>query len=250
MELLKLENVCKSFGAIKVADDVCLSLNQGEAVGIIGPNGAGKTSLFNLIGGNLRPDRGELHYDGKRITHSSPQQRCHHGIGRTYQIPQPFAMMTVFENCLTACAFGKRITEKHSYQHCAEVLERTGLLHKANHLAGGLTLLERKRLEVARGLASSPRLLLLDEIAGGLTENETGEVVELIRSVHASGTTIFWIEHIVNALLAAVNRLVVIHFGAMILDGEPRAVMASDEVKRIYLGIEGIGIGRNRTAGE
>ena len=158
-------------------------------------------------------------------------------------------MMTVFENCLTACAFGKGITESHSYKHCAEVLERTGLTDKANHLAGSLTLLERKRLEVARALSSSPRLLLLDEIAGGLTENETGEVVDLIRSVHASGTTVFWIEHIVNALMAAVNRLVVIHFGAMILDGEPRSVMGSDEVKRIYLGIEGIGIGRNRTAG-
>jgi branched-chain amino acid transport system ATP-binding protein len=249
MELLKLENLCKSFGAIKVADDVCLSLNQGEAVGIIGPNGAGKSSLFNLIGGNLRPDRGELHYDGKRITHCSPQQRCHRGIGRTYQIPQPFAMMTVFENCLTASAFGKGITEHHSYQNCAEVLERTGLVDKANHLAGSLTLLERKRLEVARALSSSPHLLLLDEIAGGLTENETGELVQLIRSIHASGTTVLWIEHVVNALIAAVNRLIVIHFGAIILDGEPRAVMASDEVKRIYLGIEGIGIGRNRTVG-
>jgi branched-chain amino acid transport system ATP-binding protein len=242
MELLKLENLCKSFGAIKVADDVCLSLNQGEAVGIIGPNGAGKSSLFNLIGGNLRPDSGELHYDGKRITHSSPQQRCHHGIGRTYQIPRPFAMMTVFENCVAAAAFGKGITEHHSYQHCAEVLERTGLVDKANRLAGSLTLLERKRLEVARALSSSPRLLLLDEIAGGLTEKETLELVVMISAVHASGTTIFWIEHIVDALLAVVSRLIVIHFGALVLDGKPRAVMGSDEVKRIYLGLEGIGI--------
>jgi branched-chain amino acid transport system ATP-binding protein len=242
MELLKVENVKKSFGAIKVADDVCLSLGEGEAVGIIGPNGAGKSSLFNLIGGNVRPDSGEVHFDGKRITHCSPQQRCQRGIGRTYQVPQPFAKMTVFENCLTAAAFGVGHSERQCYRHCAEVLERTGLVDKANHVAGSLTLLERKRLEVARALASSPRLVLLDEIAGGLTENETGELVKMISAVHASGTTIFWIEHIVNALLAVVSRLVVIHFGAMILDGEPRSVMASDEVQRIYLGMEGIGI--------
>lgn len=239
MDLLKLETVEKSFGAIRVADAVCLSLVENEAIGIIGPNGAGKSSLFNLIGGNLRPDRGTVSFAGKDITSLSEQQRCRSGIGRTYQIPLPFTKMTVFENLLTAAAFGANRTERQCYDSCAEILEKTGLLAKANQLAGSLTLLERKRLEVARALASSPRLLLLDEIAGGLTEREAMEVVDLIKDIHAAGTTIIWIEHVVHALLQAVDRLLVINFGAIILDGAPQAVMASPEVRRIYMGVEG-----------
>lgn len=238
MELLKLDNVDKSFDAIRVADDVCLSLKQGEAVGVIGPNGAGKSSLFNLIGGNLRPDRGSVTFAGQDVTRASEQQRCRLGIGRTYQIPLPFTKMTVFENLLTAAAFGSGRAERQCWEPCAEILRKTGLLPKANRLAGDLTLLERKRLEVARALASSPRLLLLDEIAGGLTEREALELVELIAEIHAAGTTLVWIEHVVHALLRAIGRLVVINFGAVILDGEPQAVMESSEVQRIYMGVE------------
>jgi len=238
MDLLKLENVCKSFGAIRVADNACLSLGKNEALGIIGPNGAGKSSLFNLIGGNYRSDSGTIIFAGKDITHTSEQQRCRLGIGRTYQVPLPFTKMTVFENLLTAAAFGGSRSERQCYEPCAEILERTGLLVKANQLAGSLTLLERKRLEVARALASSPRLLLLDEIAGGLTEHEAIELVGLIKEIHAAGTAIIWIEHVVHALLRAVERLVVINFGAIILDGRPQDVMASADVKRIYMGTE------------
>jgi branched-chain amino acid transport system ATP-binding protein len=236
MVLLALDHVSKSFGAIRAANDVCLSLDENEAVGIIGPNGAGKSSLFNLISGHLRPDRGTIRFNGADITKASEQQRCRAGVGRTYQIPQPFAKMTVFENLVTAASHGGARSEPHSYGPCAEILRRTGLLGKANVLAGGLTLLERKRLEVARALATSPRLLLLDEIAGGLSEPEAADVVALIGEVRAAGTTVVWIEHVVHALLKAVGRLIVINFGQILLDGDPTEVMASPEVKRVYMG--------------
>lgn len=236
MELLRLDQVSKSFDAIKVADDVCLSLASGEAVGIIGPNGAGKSSLFNLVSGSIPVDRGAILFQGRDITHASEQQRCRAGIGRTYQIPQPFAKMTVFENLLTAAAFGGGRSERRSHQPCAEILQRTGLLAKANALAGSLTLIERKRLEVARALASDPDLLLLDEIAGGLTEWEASEVAHMIAELHAGGLTIVWVEHVVHALVKAVKRLLVINFGAIVLDGDPAEVLASSEVKRIYMG--------------
>ena len=238
MALLVVKELSKSFGAVKVADRFSFSLDAGEALGIIGPNGAGKSSLFNLIGGNLRASQGSIQFDGKDITHSSAQQRCRAGIGRTYQIPQPFAKMTVLENCLVAASFGGGRSERQSYGYCADVLKRTGLLKKANVPAGSLTLLERKTLELARALSSSPRLLLLDEIAGGLTEREAAELVAMIREIHAAGTAVIWIEHIVHALVAVVGRLMVIDFGAKVMDADPSTVMNSAEVKRIYMGIE------------
>jgi len=238
MPLLAVENLVKSFGAVKVADDVCFTLDEGETLGIIGPNGAGKSSLFNLIGGNLRPHSGKVHFAGKDVTHASPQQRCRAGMGRTYQIPQPFSKMTVLENCLVAASFGGGNAERHTYERCVSILKRTRLLKKANLPAGSLTLLERKALELARALSSSPRLLLLDEIAGGLTEREAKELIEMIKEIHQAGTAIIWIEHIVHALIAVVSRLMVINFGAKIMDGDPIEVVNSAEVKRIYMGIE------------
>lgn len=238
MPLLAVENLVKSFGAVKVADDVCFSLDDGETLGIIGPNGAGKSSLFNLIGGNLRPQHGKVHFAGREVTHVSPQQRCRAGMGRTYQIPQPFSKMTVLENCLVAASFGGNQPERRTYEHCAAILKRTRLLKKANVPAGSLTLLERKALELARALSSSPRLLLLDEIAGGLTEREAKELIEMIKEINQAGTAIIWIEHIVHALIAVVSRLMVINFGAKIMDGNPIEVVNSAEVKRIYMGIE------------
>ena len=238
MQVLRLDRLRKNFGAIPVADSISLSVDEGEALGIIGPNGAGKTSLFNLIGGALRPDSGRIYFLGRDVTALSMEQRCRAGIGRTYQVPKPFTRMTVMENCLVAAVAGGHNPESQAYDHCAGILRQTHLLGKANQMASSLTLLERKALELARALSSSPRLLLLDEIAGGLTERETEELVQLIRSIHASGTTVVWIEHIVNALMAVANRLLVINFGAKILDGVPAEVMESPEVKRIYMGME------------
>ncbi|MEL6964102.1 MAG: ABC transporter ATP-binding protein [Pseudomonadota bacterium] len=236
--LLELRNVKKSFGAVTVADDVTLDVEEGEALGIIGPNGAGKSSLFNLITGNIAPDGGTISLDGADITRMPARSRVHRGLGRSYQIPQPFEHMTVFENTATAACFGANEREDAVKDHVVDVLYRTGLLPKANLPAGALSLLERKRLEMARALATKPRLLLLDEIAGGLTEAESHELVAAIQTIGTDGITIIWIEHVTHALLAVINRLIAIDFGRIIAEGEPNAVMASDAVQRIYLGVE------------
>ena len=235
--ILKLENLSKSFDSITAIDAVDLEVTQGEALGVIGPNGAGKTTLFNLVTGLLRPDTGSVWFDGRDITRAPPRVRCIAGIGRSFQIPHPFESLTVFENLLVAAIHGRRRREAQVIDACGEILERTGLIAFANRRAGMLNLLGRKRLELARALASAPRLLLLDEIAGGLTEAECGELVQLVQDIKNSGVTIVWIEHIVHALVAVVSRLVVLNFGRKIVEGEPRSVMISDEVREIYMGI-------------
>ena len=235
--LLELDRVTKAYGALTVAHNLSLTVGEGEALGVIGPNGAGKSTMFNLITGDVAPDAGRVRFGGADITGKPPHARSRMGIGRSYQIPQPFADMTVFENLLVGAIYGGGRSERESYEHCAEVLELTGLLERANAPARSLTLLQRKRLELARALAMRPRLLLLDEIGGGLTEQECLALVETIRAIHARGTTIVWIEHIVHALLSVASRLIVLNFGEVIAQGEPRAVMAEPRVQEIYMGI-------------
>jgi branched-chain amino acid transport system ATP-binding protein len=235
--ILELERLSKAFGSVKVADNIDLAVAEGTALGIIGPNGAGKTSLFNLIAGSLRPDGGAIRLDGRDITRVSTQARARAGIARSYQIPQPFVNLTVFENLLVAATFAGRRPERTIVDACGDILADTGLLAVANRRAGTLTLLERKRLELARALATGARLLLLDEIGGGLTEAETHVLVETIQRIKAAGVTIVWIEHVVHALLAVVDRLLVLNFGRKIAEGDPRTVMASAEVREIYMGI-------------
>jgi branched-chain amino acid transport system ATP-binding protein len=234
--MLKLKAVSKAFGAIVVADGVDLILRPGEALGVIGPNGAGKSSLFNLIAGMMRPDRGRIILDGRDITHLPPEDRCRAGIGRSFQIPQPFAHLTVFENLSVAALFGARLSEADAVQLCGEALALTGLEGRANTLAGSLPLLERKRLELARALATRPRILLLDEIGGGLTEAECELLISTIRCIHAQGVSIIWIEHVVHALVSVVTRLIALDFGRIIAQGVPAEVMASHEVQTIYMG--------------
>ncbi len=236
--ILALEGVSKSYGALKVTDDITVSVAEGETLGILGPNGAGKTTLFNLISGDVRADAGRVVFDGHDVSREPPHRRCRRGIGRSYQIPQPFAAMTVFENLVAAASFGSQRPERDTYGDAVEILHATGLLPKANRLAGSLTLLDRKRLELARALATRPKLLLLDEIAGGLTEHEARELVEEIRRIKAQGVTMIWIEHVVHALLAVADRLFVINFGQRLAEGEPEAVMNDPEVKRVYMGLE------------
>ena len=236
--LLVLEGVSKSFGALKVVDEVSLAVEENEALGILGPNGAGKTTLFNLISGDLLPDGGRILLAGENITTLAPHRRCRSGIGRSYQIPHPFSGMTVFENLLVAAVFGGGASETEAAARCSDTLSRTGLARRANQLAGSLTLLDRKRLELARALATRPRVLLLDEIAGGLTEHEARALVDTIQGIRAQNVAIVWIEHVVHALLACVQRLVVLNFGALIAQGEPHAVVTSPEVQRVYMGIE------------
>lgn len=237
MTLLELRSVSKSYGALQVTDSVSFSLAKGEALGIIGPNGAGKTTLFNLITGNVRPDSGTVLLSSRDITRQPASVRCRMGIGRSYQVPHPFGGMTVFENVLVGATFGAGRSERDGVPAAVSALERTGLLPKANLLAGALPLLDRKRLELARALATGPDLLLLDEIAGGLTEHEVSELIESIQDIRAGGVSIIWIEHIVHALLAVVDRLLVINFGSLLMQGDPATVMASREVQEIYLGI-------------
>ena len=236
--ILQLEKLSKAFGSVVVADQIDLDIEEGTALGIIGPNGAGKSSLFNLIAGSLKADSGVIRLSGQDVTATPPQARARSGIARSFQIPQPFNNLTVFENLLVGATHCRGRHVADVTEKCGSVLEQTGLLPLANRRAGTLTLLERKRLELARALASEPRLLLLDEIAGGLTESECHVLVDTIRDIRATGVTIVWIEHIVHALVAVVERLLVLNFGHKVADGEPRQVIASPNVREIYLGIE------------
>ena len=235
--ILEVSGVSKAFGSLKVIDGFDFELAEGEALGIIGPNGAGKSTLFNLITGSLKPNSGSIRFEGVDITQFPAYRRCRLGIGRSYQIPHPFKGMTVFENLLVGAAFGKNQSEMQSYDACARILDLTGLLEKSNVLAGQLTLLERKRLELARALATSPRALLLDEIAGGLTEPEIQELIETIRFIRSENISVIWIEHIVHALMSVVDRLIVINFGKKLEDGDPETVIKSPEVQEVYMGI-------------
>ena len=238
MTLLALQGVSKSFGALKVTDDISLSVTEGEVLGILGPNGAGKTTLFNLISGDVKVDAGEVEFNGRRITALAPFQRCRDGIGRSYQVPQPFGAMSVFENLVTAACFGAQVPEKEAWEIAWDVLQQTGLQRHANTPAGSLTLLNRKRLELARALSTRPKLLLLDEIAGGLTEHEAHELVEELKRIKQSGMTMIWIEHVVHALLSIADRLLVINFGKTLCEGAPETVMQNAEVRRVYMGLE------------
>ena len=193
--------------------------------------------MFNLITGDVAPGAGRVLFNGADMTAMPPHARCRLGIGRSYQIPHPFANMSVFENLLVGAIFGGGATERQSYARCSDLLRITGLYSRANAPARTLTLLQRKRLELARALAVDPKLLLLDEIAGGLTEYECSELVKTIKEIHARGTTIVWIEHIVHALISVASRLIVMNFGQILAQGEPNAVMTDRRVREVYMGM-------------
>ena len=237
--LLEARGLSKSFGAVRVLHDVSFDVRPGEVLGILGPNGAGKTTLFNLISGDLKIDGGELVFAGHALRGEPPYRRCRMGIGRTYQVPRPYGGLTTFENLLVAASFGGGHSERASYDLCSQVLRDCELSDKANRSAGSLTLLDRKRLELARALASGPELLLLDEIAGGLTDDEGNELVALIRRIRDRGVTIVWIEHVLHALLAVAGRIMVLNFGEKIAEGTAHDVIKNPEVRRVYMGIEG-----------
>lgn len=235
--LLELRDVSKSFGKLRVIDQLSVSLQKGEVLGVLGPNGAGKSTMFNLITGDHPVSSGLVLYKGTEIGKLPAQTRCRLGIGRTYQIPRPFAGMTVFENLLVGATYGRGKSIHESEDLCRDILETTGLIEKRNLAAGKLRLLERKRLELARALATDPELLLLDEIAGGLTEHEVHELLEVINSIRRKGVSIIWIEHILHALASTVDRILVISFGKKLIEGAPQEVLASRELQEIYLGV-------------
>jgi branched-chain amino acid transport system ATP-binding protein len=236
--LLELEHVTKRFGRVVIAEDLSLAVGAGDMVGIVGPNGAGKTSLFGLISGDLAPGAGEVRFAGRPVTRLDSAARCKLGIGRTYQVPRPFGDMTVFENLLVAAQQGGGLRRRASYSAAVSALDRTGMSGQANLPAERLGLLQRKRLELARALATQPTLLLLDEVAGGLTDPEVAQLVEIVRRVNADGIAVIWIEHVVRALTASVGRLICLSGGAFVGDGEPATVLAQPAVREVFLGSE------------
>jgi branched-chain amino acid transport system ATP-binding protein len=235
--LLEVADLNKRFGSVIVAQSLSFHVRKGEALGIVGPNGAGKSTLLNLINGNEILDSGDLNFGGKALNALSSSQRSKLGIARTFQIPRPFSGMTVFENVLVATNFApEKLSSKQREQRALDSIERTGLGEYMNTPAGKLRLLDRKRLELSRAVATNPRLILLDEIAGGLTDTELPILLNIIKQMKTEGVTIIWIEHIVHALVSVVDRLMCIAGGNVIAIGEPRAVLADPKVIELYLG--------------
>lgn len=234
LEILQLK---KHFGALKVIDGIDLKVERGEVLGILGPNGAGKSTLFNLISGNLQPSEGRIRFEERDVTHDRAWNRTRAGIGRTFQVPKPFGHLTVFENVLVGATQRSGRTVAAARPEANRVLELCSLSHKAGELAGELPLLDLKRLELAKALSIDPSLLLLDEIAGGLTDQECGALLDILETIKSQGVTIIWIEHVVHALMRVATRLVVLADGVLIADGKPAAVMADQRVRDLYLGV-------------
>jgi len=237
-DILVTTDLTKDFGRLRAVDQLSFEVKEGEILGMMGPNGAGKTTVFNLLTGVYRPDRGVIRFDGRDITNEAPPKRCRWGIGRTYQIPRPFEKMTVYENMLVGAVHGGRLTEKGARVGIHETLELTSLSSKKDDFAGTLPLLDRKRLELGRALATNPTLLLIDEVAGGLTEAEVEQILKIVKKIQEGGVTIVWIEHILMMMSEGVDRLLVIAEGRKLLSGDPKEVMDSREVLEAYLGVE------------
>lgn len=234
--LLQARGLQKRFGSLVVLRDVDFHVAQGEAVGIVGPNGAGKTTLLSVLSGTFAGSGGTVRFQGQDVSDADAAHRCRLGIARTHQVPRPFGGMTVFENVFTAATHGGGFAQAEAYERAIDALKLCGMLDVANRKADTLGLLQRKRLELTRAMAADPRLLLLDEIGGGLTDGEAAQLVETIQSLHARGIAIVWIEHIVHVLLQVVSRLVCMDAGAVLAEGEPRSVLAHPRVVEAYLG--------------
>ena len=236
--ILKVNNLSKSFGKVRAVHDLSFEVKRGEILGIIGPNGAGKTTMFNLISGEIKPDTGEILFKGKDVAITQTYKRCRMGIARTYQIPRPFLNMTVLENLLVGSIYGAGKSYRESKKECVRILEKTGLSDKSGTLVGKLPLLDRKRLELSKALATKPVLLLVDEVAGGLTEGEVEEFLRIIHGVRKEGITVLWVEHIIMAMTKGPDRLLVMNFGRRLFMGSPDEAFSSPDVQKIYLGDE------------
>lgn len=234
--MLNVRGLTKAYGKIVVADDIAFDLKIGECLGVIGPNGAGKSSLFNMLSGTAMPDSGGISLAGQDVTRLPAHARARLGIARAFQIPQPFPSLSVLDNVRAAATFGAGMGKLQAREAAMAALDRTGLARVAHKPAGSLPLLDRKRLELAKAIASAPKLLLLDEVAGGLTEREVHQMVDLVRELK-SAYAVIWIEHIAQALKAVSDRVMVLHFGRKLLEGTPQGVLESTVVQEIYMGI-------------
>lgn len=234
--ILTVKDLGISFGSNHVLKSVNFELGKGEVLGVIGPNGAGKTVMLNILTGILKPTKGSIEFEGAEISGQDITQRCHGGIGRTFQVPRPFEKMTVFENIMVGGVFGAGMTEKQAKEKALEVAETIGLSDKLGLFAGKLGLLDRKRLEIGRALATEPKILLLDEVGGGLTESEVGLIIDLVKTVKKQGVSVIWIEHIIRTMLEGTDRVLLLADGVDVICGKPLDVMNSKEVSQVYMG--------------
>ena len=236
--ILSFEHVNAGYGRVQILNDLSFEMKRGEVYGVIGPNGCGKTTMFNALIGLIIPTKGKIAYDGHDVTKTNAAARCKLGIGRTYQVPRPFEGMSVFENVLVASVHGAGHSEKDGRRVALEALKLTELYEKREIRAGELTLLDRKRLEIARALGTEPKLLLLVEVAAGLTEAEVQDVMKMVANLKAAGYSIIWIEHVIQTMVESTDTLMCMSEGHNLLVGEPLEVMNSKLVEEVYLGVE------------
>ena len=238
MTILSVSDLAISFGSNQVLSSVSFELNDSEVLGVIGPNGAGKTVMLDILTGLLKPTAGKIAFMGEEITNSSMYDRCRMGFGRTFQIPRPFEQLTAYENVMVGGIFGDGLSQKEAGRKAAEILEFIGLYNKAGTLAGKLGLLDRKRLEIGAAMASNPKMMLLDEVAGGLTESEVTDILEIVVKLKTDGISVIWIEHVLKTMLEGTDRVMCLAQGRDIICGLPAEVMASKEVSEVYLGAD------------
>ena len=234
--ILTVENLGISFGCNHVLKDINFTLGEGEVLGVIGPNGAAKTVMLNILTGILKPTKGTIRFQDKEISHEGVTERCRGGIGRTFQVPRPFEQMTVFENIMVGGVFGAGMSEAEAKKKALEVAKIIKLDNKLDLFAGKLGLLDRKRLEIGRALATEPKILLLDEVGGGLTESEVGLIIDLVKTIKKQGVSVIWIEHIIRTMLEGTDRVMLVADGVDVITGKPLDVMNSAEVKKVYMG--------------
>lgn len=237
MSLLELRDISMDFGGLRAIDNLSLKIEPGQILGLIGPNGAGKSTAFNCVAGVYRPTSGSIHFDGRDITGAKPWNLCRLGLARTFQIVKPFASKSVLDNVMVG-AFARTDKTDEAEAIALDVLQALRLDHKKDFKSGALTIADRKRLEIARAMATGPKLLLLDEVMAGLRPTEVDEMIDVFRQVRASGVTIFVIEHIMRAIMALSDELVVIQFGRKICEGRPDDVAKDEKVIKAYLGDE------------
>jgi len=234
--MIQVEHLTKKFGRIVAVDDISFKVKKGEIIGFLGPNGAGKSTLLACLSGAYKPTFGTIWFDGQEVTAIDAPGMCRAGLVRTHQVPKPFSGLSTFENVYIGASFGENISNDEAYDRTVDALRLCDMLHLANRRAETLGLLDRKRLEVARAVATKPKVILLDEVGGGLTDAEADALVDIIRNIRARGTSIIWIEHIVHVLLQVAERLICMDAGKIIADGIPDAVMSDEAVVEAYMG--------------